>query len=70
MFVKSHRQWGFVIRYASIFAAAVLVGVLMYYASFDITTMDHSEELWRDFRVTAGVAAGTIAALPWALSKL
>lgn len=69
-FAKSHARWRAVIRYTSITAATALVGVLMYYISFDLTTMEYSESLWYDFRMIAGVAAGTIVALPWIASKL
>lgn len=69
-FAKSHARWRVVIRYASIATAAALVGVLMYHISFDLTTMEYSEQLWYDFRMIAGVAAGTIVVLPWIIAKL
>ena len=69
-YVKSHRELGVIIRYTSIVAASALVGVLMYTISFDLTTMEYSESLWHNFRAIAGVAAGILVVLPWALSKL
>lgn len=68
--LKSHRWWCHFIRYLSIVLATILVGILMYYISFDVTTMEYSESLWNRFRVLAGVAAGIMTALPWGLSKL
>ena len=68
--LKSHRWRCHFIRYLSIVLATILVGILMYYISFDVTTMEYSESLWSGFRVFAGVAVGIMTALPWGLSKL
>ena len=68
--VKRHWWLGGITRYGAIGAATISIGLLMYYTSIDITTMEYSEQLWNNFRIMAGIAAGIIVAIPWIISKL
>lgn len=66
---KSHKTRVAIIRSMLVAVVALSIGVLVYFVSIDITTMEYSEWLWDSSRAFAGIVAGILVILPWLVAK-